>query len=62
MVDTGVPMNRFSSRKWRSKTKWIDDGLKHEYDSDDNYKDLEGFIVDESPPMSEEEQEEEESF
>jgi hypothetical protein len=43
-------MNKFVSRKFRSRTKWIDEGLKEETDSDDNFADLEGFIVDESQP------------
>lgn len=53
---------RFVQRKWRSKSKFIDDGLKDETESDDNFADLEDFVVDESPPPEENEEEEDSSF
>ncbi|OHT13717.1 hypothetical protein TRFO_16037 [Tritrichomonas foetus] len=52
-------INKFVTRKWRSKSKWIDDALKDETDSEDNYADLEDFVVDESPPPEAETEEEE---
>jgi hypothetical protein len=52
-------LNEFVARKWRSRTKWIDEGLRDETDSDDNFADLEGFIVEESPPITDYEEEEE---
>jgi hypothetical protein len=45
-------VKHFVARKWRSPTKFINDGLRDETDSDDNFGDLEGFIVDESPTNS----------
>lgn len=42
----------FVPRKWRSKSRWIDEGLKEVTDSDDNFADLEDFVVENSPPQS----------
>jgi hypothetical protein len=55
--DSLPPLNAFVSRKWRSRKKWIDDALRDESDSDDNFGDLEDFIVEQSPPPDEHEEE-----
>ena len=52
----------FVKRKWRSKSKWIDNALKDESYSDENFADLEDFIVDYSPPNELYEEEEEAEF
>lgn len=56
-LDGERKVKRFVDRKWRSKVRWINDGLREESDSEDNFADLEDFVVDETPPESENEEE-----
>ena len=52
-LESDKTAKKFVDRKWRSRVKWINEGLRDESDSDDNFADLEDFIVDETPPESE---------
>ncbi|EAY18719.1 hypothetical protein TVAG_063240 [Trichomonas vaginalis G3] len=49
-------MNPYSKQRWRSRNKWIDQALREQSSSDeDNYADLEGFIVESEDENSKEE-------